>query len=391
MGQDYAPSTRVVGALRLYLNISQEGKSCIDDLREMGLLNSLTLSSIEYQSIRAYQISTEGEAALENLLTPRMKEEVDGVLYAPGAKTGYSDVPPTATTSAPGSVVLFNTDPMSDHLLEVFWIEEKKFFKLLSGNGYERRSAVTDVEDVSYVCSPYIPLCVCAGDNRKKLQSNAFLAKEAVSMFSDPVKARSFMTTTGIGHNVRDKLEELITASEVKIIVAEWIPFGANQIRNLNQRLGSTNRVTGGLFTAIIDTMPTTTTFMHKVTNIGNLISIVDYTTCGHINFSADVYFEESPGILQIEEFGVHVEHSGMILYGVEVESIMDRLKEKLSLDHLARLLVDIHQDSSLIAMNLLNNYQRNLLDTLYNGSANSRPKYNVIVCTFLSYLAWDR
>ena len=78
-----------------------------------------------------------------------------------------------------------------------------------------------------------------------------------------------------------------------------------------------------------------------------------------------------------------------MILYAVEVESVMDRLKEKISLDHLARLLVDVHQDSSLIAMNLLNNYQRNLLDTLYNGSANSRPKYNVIVCMFSIQVAF--
>ena len=282
-------------------------------------------------------------------------------------------------------MILIHTDPIAPYLLEVFWLEDKRCFMLLSGSGYERRSAVTDVEDVSYVCSPYIPLCVCSGDSRNKLKSNAFLAQEAVELLRDPNRARSFATATGVGHNVRDKLEELITASGIKIMVAEWIPFGANQIRNLNQRLGSASRVTGGLFTAIVDTMPTTTTFMHKVTNIGNLISIIDHTTCGHVNFSADVYFQESPGILQIEEFGVHVEHSGMILYGVEVESVMDRLKENISLDHLARLLVDVHQDSSLIAENLLNNYQRNLLETLYNGSPNSRPKYNVIVCETLT------
>jgi WD repeat-containing protein 35 len=39
----------------------------------------------------------------------------------------------------------------------------------------------------------------------------------------------------------------------VSIIVAEFIPFGANQIVQMNQNLGSTERVQGGFFTALID------------------------------------------------------------------------------------------------------------------------------------------
>lgn len=38
---DYAPFSEVVGTRRLYLNISQEGRDDIDDLREMDLINAL--------------------------------------------------------------------------------------------------------------------------------------------------------------------------------------------------------------------------------------------------------------------------------------------------------------------------------------------------------------
>jgi hypothetical protein len=47
----------------------------------------------------------------------------------------------------------------------------------------------------------------------------------------------------------------------VQIYVAEWIPFGANQIVSLNERLGSLDRCQGGLFTSMVDKNPTDTQF----------------------------------------------------------------------------------------------------------------------------------
>jgi hypothetical protein len=49
--------------------------------------------------------------------------------------------------------------------------------------------------------------------------------------------------------------------SHVQIYVAEWIPFGANQIVSLNERLGSLDRCQGGLFTSMVDKNPTDTQF----------------------------------------------------------------------------------------------------------------------------------
>ena len=51
----------------------------------------------------------------------------------------------------------------------------------------------------------------------------------------------------------KDELDEVITLNSVSVIVSEFIPFGANQIVQLNHNLGSTERVQGGFYTALID------------------------------------------------------------------------------------------------------------------------------------------
>lgn len=49
---------------------------------------------------------------------------------------------------------------------------------------------------------------------------------------------------------------QAIVLSNVRAIVGEWIPFGANQIVALNERLGSFDRCQGGLFSSLIDKYP---------------------------------------------------------------------------------------------------------------------------------------
>ena len=88
----------------------------------------------------------------------------------------------------------------------------------------------------------------------------------------------------------------------------------------------------------------------------------------------------------QIENFGMHLSVDGSIVYGIIVEAILgtasaaikwrcisattlttffahdpsaDRKAEHISLDHLSRLLVDVHQDSTKIMDDLLSQYQR--------------------------------
>ena len=100
----------------------------------------------------------------------------------------------------------------------------------LRADGYER-STVTDTEDVSYVSSAYVP-CVCAMEGALHFQRSP---------------------STRVWHqdnNTRDELDEVITLNSVSIIVSEFIPFGANQVVQLNNNLGSTERVQGGFHCA---------------------------------------------------------------------------------------------------------------------------------------------
>ena len=54
---------------------------------------------------------------------------------------------------------------------------------------------------------------------------------------------------------------QAIVLSNVHAIVGEWIPFGANQIVALNERLGALDRCQGGLFSSLIDKYPTELNF----------------------------------------------------------------------------------------------------------------------------------
>ena len=47
--------------------------------------------------------------------------------------------------------------------MEVFWDAGQTKFVLCASNGFAKASSVTEVEDVSYVCSPYIPSAARGG------------------------------------------------------------------------------------------------------------------------------------------------------------------------------------------------------------------------------------
>ena len=107
--------------------------------------------------------------------------------------------------------------------------------------------------------------------------------------------------------------------NSVSIIVAEYIPFGANQIVQLNQNLGSTERVQGGFFTAKVDENAAGTQL--EVEPGLTSINILDYSPTNHINFEADIHFPEEPGVVQVEMFGVSMNSHGTMFYGMQVEA----------------------------------------------------------------------
>ncbi len=316
---------------RLFINITQEGKSAIDDLRELRYINGLKLSSEDFQPVTAYQVAAKSLDFIERF-PAELKKSIDEIYHGPA--------------------------PFHKELIEASFDGEN--FVISTTGGYKRISTATDTEDVSYVSSPYIPSSLRKSD--AALTSNSHRANESA-----------------LGEStIRDELSEAIHLVNVRVCVGEWVPFGPNQIVSLNERLGSLDRCQGGLFTSMIDKDPTNTQL--KLPTGLTQVSILDFDIIECMNFEAEIHFPEEEGIVQVENFGMHLNVNGAIYYSLFVEAILDRKADDISLDLLSRLLVDVHQDSSKILNDLLSSYQRSLLDMIFSNDAENRGKYNMIL-----------
>ncbi len=330
---DYAPISSVIENRRVWCNISQEGQSDIEYLREEELISALMLSSTSYKQGVCYQISDKGKE-LVNFISRREKEVVDEFAHKEGTR----------------------------ELLKPVWDGSESSYWMESPSGFRQKSTVTETEDVSYVSSAYIPQCLRYGG--RPTMSNAH-------------KAHS----SGFGaiDNIRDNdLDEVITLNSVSLIVAEFVPFGSNHIVQLNNTIGSNERVQGGYISSHVDDRSSETNV--EMSADLTSVDILDYTLTNHINFEAEIRFPEDPGIVQVETFGISLNAEGTCFYGMQIEAVMDRIKDKISLDHLARILVDVQQDSTKIVDSVMSQRQRDLLDLLFVGDACNRNKINLII-----------
>jgi len=339
---DYAPSSVIVENRRIFINISQEGKSDVDFLREEELLNGLKLQSREYWPVTCYQVSEKG-LELVSKLGRRDRTAVEEIAYAPTSKDLLH--------------VRFDAEE-AEYILET--ASEERNGRTVKVNSYNRKSDITYIEDVSYVSSAYVPQCLRRKGGRPTM-SNAHKASLC--------RKKS---------NIRDELDEVITLNSVSIIVAEFVPAGANQIVQMNQNLGSMERVQGGFFTQEIDVDSTKTQL--EVNPGLTTVDILDYSPTEHVNFEADIHYPEETDIIQVETFGVSVNSGGTNYYGMQVEAVMDRIKDNISVDHLSRLLVDVQQDSSKIIDSCMSAYQRRILNLIYMNDRKNRGKVNLII-----------
>ena len=64
---DYAPQSVLFHGRRKFINVTQEGEDDINDLREIGFVDKLRLSTSEHTHINAYRLSKEGLEAVEGI------------------------------------------------------------------------------------------------------------------------------------------------------------------------------------------------------------------------------------------------------------------------------------------------------------------------------------
>ena len=336
---DYAPAADIVNGKRTYLNLSQEGRDDIDDLREAGLIYCLKLSSKKYQSTIAYRLMPFGKQHLQEACSDEDKELVEKVLYTGDGQRERKD------------------------MFMVVWDDEESEFRLESASGVSKPSTITEIESVSYVSSPYIPRSMMR--TSRQCSSNKSQTAQLANATS----------------NIKDELDEELTLDSVNIIIGEWIPMGANQIVALNDKLGSSERVQGGFFTAVVDENPDASEFVGESEGLSQ-VDILDFNETEYVNFEAEVHFPEEDGIIQVENFGVHIDEGGFLAYGMKCEGIMQAVENEISLDNMSRLLVDVHGDSSKLVDNLLSPHQRIMLEMTFLNDAEHRDKFNVIFCT---------
>ena len=329
---DYAPASAMVSGRRIYLNVTQEGRDNLDDLVEAKLVRALRTIGDDKQPVVAYQITEDGLRRLRaSPLNKGDRSEIDEIIQDPF-----------------GSLMMVGYD------------EDDETFRLYSDNGFCVDSTVTDTEDVSYVSSPYLPFTV--RDLKRPLASNAHRAQEAATGTS----------------NLRDELDVQMTLSRLVILVGEWIPFGCNQIMQLTQKLGAHDRIQGGYFSAEIDRHSTETSLEIPVGLTKVTVNSCD--AAQWINIEAEVEFPEDEGITQVENFGIRYQRDGTVLYGLKLEAVMEAILNDISLDNLARVMTDIHIDSSKVTESLCSHHQGKLLEMVFNGNEMNRNKVNVFI-----------
>ena len=112
---------------------------------------------------------------------------------------------------------------------------------------------------------------------------------------------------------------------------------------------------------------------------------VLDWDAGSFVNLQADVHFPESPGIVQIEEFGMHISADGLVLTGVKLEAIMERRADHVSLDDLARVATDIYSDSASIIQDLLTPIQKQMMQVAYSGDALNRAPYTLLIAAAMT------
>ncbi|MCK5686855.1 hypothetical protein KAJ27_22140 [bacterium] len=330
---DYAPASVDYLGGREFLNVSQEGLDDINDLREFGYANGMKISTNKHNYLSAFQISKKGKNHLEEI-SEEEQDSIDKLIICDHCK----------------------------NLLNVSIREDGCFIVCECTDYNEILSSITDIEDVSYISSPYIPGSLIKYETKE----NSVYRKSG------------FHNEDHTGNNIKDTLDELIILSDVKVMIGEWIPFGANHIVLLNTKLGSAERVKSALFTHEIDNDCVTTSF--ELPPGLTQVFVRDYDTTGYINFDASLASPESDGIRQIEEFGVHTSSFGRCIYGLNIEDIAAMGKEHVSVDHLARLISDVIIDSTMMMNTLLTAYQKNLLNLVFRNCAEKRDKYTFVI-----------
>ena len=266
---DYAPLSRMyaysidgkVLFKRLYMNISQEGTAAIQDLVSLGFLNTIKLLSEDQLPTTAYQLSYKGSEILLSLPTLIRLEVEEFVM----------------------GQLTFKHKPHPKNDLK-YVLPDEYGFLIVTINGYEERSSITETEGVSYVTSPFLPRFQRVGE--EPLTDNASRAWEAADGLVQ----------------LKDELSELIDLSQVHFLVVEWVPVGANRFSSLLSRMGAGTGLAGGAFSPDPDPPPHAAAVAARAPRAA--VRYLESAPGDCVNFEAELLppdSERAAGVKQVE------------------------------------------------------------------------------------------
>lgn len=353
---DFSPGNENAGKSVVNMNISTEGVDDLSDLQAMGLILRLKLATKEHFTTTSYQVLPAGIAALQSMPTED-KLLVDHFLSEGVVLSSPDDLRLSLTVegnrardSARGVYRPF----------EVKYDEINGEFTLFDLNGNERISDITDFEDVSYVCSPYLPNCLRPTNSK------------CVREFSD-FSQFAHLTTNG-ADTLREETKHVVLLSNLRILSSQYMVNGPNDVNALNEKLSlhatREELMSGqaGLVSAHVDHSPASATFDVAMSGMCAIFPM-DYIRSTMANFESKVYLPEDPGVLQLENFGIHVHANGEVIFGVKVESVMSHVRDHLPVDLIARLVFDLHEDSASTLESISSAHQRLLMSSLFRGN----------------------
>lgn len=325
----------------VYLNMSHESISMISELHLSGLISAIKMQSIAFITSVSYQLSLQGLEFIE-LIPQDIKEAVNSFafhIYKSSKRRGSS----------------------KSYLIQTMY--DGEHFMIWTQKGVLKQSKITEPEAVAFVGSPFLPISL-RFSTLIPLRSNSMRASECAT----GMKAL--------------KSKDFVVLSQVHILVAEWIPFGQNQLFALIERTGAAERCKGGMFAAAAVTKTTPDSATLEMSPGLTQVTVLDYDYGKGINFQAHIEMPHSADdIVQLEELGVHVSVDGLCSYGMRIEALQDRLADAINIDQLARLLVHIQQDTSVLSNDLMSAFQRSLMERIFHGETLTRFKYTVLFC----------
>jgi hypothetical protein len=325
----------------VYLNISHESISMISELHISGLISAIKMQSIAFITSVSYQLSLQGLEFIE-LIPLNIKEAVNSFafhVYKSSKRRGSS----------------------KSYLIQTMY--DGEHFMIWTQKGVLKQSKITEPEAVAFVGSPFLPISL-RFSTLIPLRSNSMRASECAT----GMKAL--------------KSKDFVVLSQVHILVTEWIPFGQNQLFALIERTGAAERCKGGMFAAAAVTKTSPDSATLEMSPGLTQVTVLDYDYGKGINFQAHIEMPHSADdIVQLEELGVHVSVDGLCSYGMRIEALQDRLADAINIDQLARLLVHIQQDTSVLSNDLMSAFQRSLMERIFQGETLTRFKYTVLFC----------